>query len=1054
MHSSGLAFSLFLLLTIASAIGVGYYYLRTNDKNPRKRIIYFSIMAISLLIGAFILIRCITFPDASSKVFNNPDYHVLEHSGFQFKNSFLLSNPDSVNALWVNEYSGRLTLTSEAKNIYLKGENFVGPVYLQNINSEEFELLNPYSSLDCSSGFVLEKYGIKRLELKIKKKFWRDEYVYSVCLYDSLQKPDSIFIIKKRQSLKKGYEIHQLLKLTEGLSLPADIDYVLQNSWLCRKTLGAPNSSLHFMPSDAFLNSKGFSLLGITDSSRNFNQILMPGDLFFQGVDDKKSDVIRIDSNAVISFRMPKCYRLKSDGQVGLPHTLLLTSKQSNFEQSSLKGGYFFNRFDEDSKNHIWAEIGYTEGASNQDLKFWTLDYHNNAEGGDTIKVSSNTTFQLKSENANLNWLMGINNLRTSFPISPFYIYLLCTVYWLLVFHLLNYIGFSKISAVEIVIYAVVFAFVVIRLLLNWRIGVFPPVENIEFGRWNALRSGKYFFGYTVLPLCLFLGLRFFISTDYPYLIYKRLESLWAKQQIKYQQKPFRFVEKILAYLYGGFQCKSLNSFFFFQLGILCLFSSILKFIAWVGLPTERFINIALPITVYFWLDYRQRVDAAAKELSFRLANSGLTFAYLLLKDAGFGVVFLLFQIVSEVVNRSYLLMFDKKDSKDKIQHKRMLIILSICFFLLTAFNTQLITYFFKIAELTPNIIFIVFFCCIFFILKYFYDEDRNLGNKWQLVSSKWKISERKQWSILAIMTLIITCLGAISINIPEQVVKKYGYIKYRAAIHTDAADKLLQNAEFASLGINQIRESAQNQWFINTYLHADRDQEEFYDNSILNLQPDFNQGVSYNTQTTDLVTTRYLIAEHSEWVAVLLVLLLSLTAVFCFASNKFNDEVYTFHSAIILLITTAIFVWLTATNRFTFFGQDFPFISVSSLLSVVLPLGILLAVISWSHENITLKIFSRSDLLKSAFPYLALLFVIFLAGHCQVRQVPDEYFNLSEAMNELNQLEGKLNEEFIEFQKDNTVNQDWRGKEEFLAVTIKQFLEKKLPDNSPNPLI
>ena len=42
-----------------------------------------------------------------------------------------------------------------------------------------------------------------------------------------------------------------------------------------------------------------------------------------------------------------------------------------------------------------------------------------------------------------------------------------------------------------------------------------------------------------------------------------------------------------------------------------------------------------------------------------------------------------------------------------------------------------------------------------------------------------------------------------------------------------------------------------------------------------------------------------------------------------------FHPGSYMAGMAVLLLFTLALFVWLTSTNRFVFFGQDFPFISL-----------------------------------------------------------------------------------------------------------------------------
>ena len=64
------------------------------------------------------------------------------------------------------------------------------------------------------------------------------------------------------------------------------------------------------------------------------------------------------------------------------------------------------------------------------------------------------------------------------------------------------------------------------------------------------------------------------------------------------------------------------------------------------------------------------------------------------------------------------------------------------------------------------------------------------------------------------------------------------------------------------------------------------------------------------------------------------------------------NKGSYIGLSALVLLFTIGLFVWLTSTNRIVFFGQDFPFISLTSKLSVLFPLLLLIIVLSQQPEE------------------------------------------------------------------------------------------------------
>ena len=90
-----------------------------------------------------------------------------------------------------------------------------------------------------------------------------------------------------------------------------------------------------------------------------------------------------------------------------------------------------------------------------------------------------------------------------------------------------------------------------------------------------------------------------------------------------------------------------------------------------------------------------------------------------------------------------------------------------------------------------------------------------------------------------------------------------------RARVLTESVEQLIEKSEFDdnSGSIKGILNAAHNQWFINLLF-----KEEETKNTYFKLQPHFNQGVSYTTQISDLVVPRYVIAEHSEWVIIYLV--------------------------------------------------------------------------------------------------------------------------------------------------------------------------------------
>jgi cell division protein FtsI/penicillin-binding protein 2 len=96
--------------------------------------------------------------------------------------------------------------------------------------------------------------------------------------------------------------------------------------------------------------------------------------------------------------------------------------------------------------------------------------------------------------------------------------------------------------------------------------------------------------------------------------------------------------------------------------------------------------------------------------------------------------------------------------------------------------------------------------------------------------------------------------------------------VKYRASlIHKPLSDVLREQA-YGSYAERKIIETAQNQWFIHTFLdHADQ-----YPRRI-GLQPHFRTGVDYITQTRDVVLPRYVIGEFGYLTMFFLIVLFTM---------------------------------------------------------------------------------------------------------------------------------------------------------------------------------
>lgn len=102
-------------------------------------------------------------------------------------------------------------------------------------------------------------------------------------------------------------------------------------------------------------------------------------------------------------------------------------------------------------------------------------------------------------------------------------------------------------------------------------------------------------------------------------------------------------------------------------------------------------------------------------------------------------------------------------------------------------------------------------------------------------------------------------------------------------------------------------------------------------------LHPHSKVGALWNAQLTDISLVRYVIAEHSQ--------LLSLILIGCFfllllAGLRMPTRHWGTRSILVqiplLLFIQSLLIWMANTQRFIFLGQDFPMVSINSGLTLI----------------------------------------------------------------------------------------------------------------------
>ncbi len=211
---------------------------------------------------------------------------------------------------------------------------------------------------------------------------------------------------------------------------------------------------------------------------------------------------------------------------------------------------------------------------------------------------------------------------------------------------------------------------------------------------------------------------------------------------------------------------------------------------------------------------------------------------------------------------------------------------------------------------------------------------------------------------------------------------------KYRIDVLTVPVDEAIGKAYEEGKTYEPVIRAAQNQWFINTFIYEKNNPDVQTAGFHLLPHAPQNKGAKYNAQATDLVTSRFLIAEHGKGSVILYMLLLMLPVLmlasfyqlypdFTNRTNNHYPSITVGFSLLNYLVITALLVILAATGRYIFFGQDLPFGSILSKQSILFPCLLIIAVIFF-FKNIPQEYYANRKKIVPGF-FILLLLTIFL---------------------------------------------------------------------------
>jgi hypothetical protein len=795
------------------------------------------------------------------------------------------------------------------------------------------------------------------------------------------------FRLSLKKQLKKGYSLQDLLlraeedsigSRSETAQILADWLEDLGNCYLLVRYRppaggGAAARTFAFFPSPQFLRDH-YSLTTLAAVPVAYNgatAVKVPaGALLYCGFGNEKERFSFVSDSlsgeTMLRFSEPQYRSLRQRGaNVAAPGTQYLRRLSNHYTDyigSAEDEGYLFHENLRRARgNTINASLIVRSGMPTQPLMYKVYDAF---AGAPAALSGQGSGFRLQSDDPEIAWHYTIRDFSEA-GISYNEIFRLLTILYLLTALLLGLFPSIQLSWIEPVIFYVLYALVFTRCILLWRLATFPPAGDATAWEIEQYTRFEFFHGVPFTLVCIvpmFVLLYWRRWRDYhrqsmaPGWIVRPLKAVRTKIAKRRPALPPQATQQ----KYGWLQWISArfrqpeNRVVVLHLALLILCGILLK--AHVASFLTRIVTMLVPVCSYLicvqkihtltqaWASYRRgalsRRLAWLPELLYHGYDSRetllslFTLGYLMLTERGFGVLFLLFLLFKTIVVSFKRRPFMESDT-------------SLVRLLLSGRNYWIFGW-----------LALLIYCAFL--------SQRGLFHQ-ALVHMRWlafagavvvaavgyvilRKNPRLRWTFAGItiafaVIVFIWPLGGWTQGLLKDRVR---HVAHRASLIYMPVDTLISRSPYNSSEERKILETAESQWFINSYLNKPRDKAQ-----RISFRPFFNRGVNYFTQANDIVLPRFVIAELGNDVMLLMLSLLAMPVIIWLvfyrayelriASNGREVPVlspngYSGLLALILLFTIGLFVWLSATNRFVFFGQDFPFTSVTSHVSVFLP--------------------------------------------------------------------------------------------------------------------
>ncbi|NOT51826.1 MAG: hypothetical protein HOP10_11185 [Chitinophagaceae bacterium] len=988
--------------TIVLLLLYGWVYYKSFAKNRyQKRRFPYVFLLISAACFAFLYFNI--HAPLSLKTFSNLDHHFIRHDGFRVANNIELGRTDTSN--YKNSLYNSFKLGKKNNQLSITSSYSEEPFFIQSGNTNKLLSAN-YAAAGHSVSFQLDSF-------KVNLKTTADSS-FELSINNSL-------VFNTGKTIKKGISAWNIFKdETSFINSPWYTAEKLMNA--LKQVLLLQDKANEKRELKYFLSGRLFRYAGIVQYD---GKEIQPQQIAFSAIIPDKTSItwgISIAENNKNHFRVnylgadsfallnryPVSYPLaeedRSDWTKHSVNKFLVADQKDMVNMPAVFGeGFLFPAMGEDSAiGFSPVLLSYGKNKSNAALAM-QAKYLN---GQSAIATVSNNMLLLPARTPGIHWLFSIQNSfnwklgsRTlAAGTWQLFVFGVLGFFFLLVFASSWLRRADKLSWVWQLLSCITIVLLTTRLFLYWRYKSFPPYEGMDLPSMQQLNS-FWNFGIIIITgslLGIIIGFSFlkYLYTSFR----KRIASLFNKHYSpSYDDDDIVKEEKISGVIdrLRITRKRGVRMVFFLAWILVLIGAGALAVITHFDPAVCRHLALALVLIyfVFIYISYKFSPLVASAEKKWWDISTGKSLdiiinnpvkvllsvnllALFAFVDIGFAIIFLNFLLFNEAfLCINYAIAGLSAGSK---RNASLFGLFGFIYLLLFAVNLMYGPYIFRYLLELPGTLYITGY--LLFAIAISYVIVRLLF---------YQSAKRRALSGVASALFLF---GAAFLFFPkERILDKATMTKYRIDVMAMPVDKAIEQAYEEGKTYEPVIRAAQNQWFINAFIYEKNNPS--VTKAGFNLLPHApqNKGARYNAQATDLVASRFFIAEHGKWSVLLYVLLLLIPTTLLASfyklypdfTNRVNNNYPTITAGFSLLnylLITALLVILAATGRYIFFGQDLPFGSILSKQSILFP-SVLIIIIILLFKRIPLEQYpNRKKMIPGAIVFTGLGLLLFLA--------------------------------------------------------------------------